>query len=183
MAYEIVLNGIPQSLVINNSVSWKVSLSDFPATAWTLSYVLVKTTTQIVITASASGDDHLVEIPPSTSTGYEAGIYQYQSFVVKADASERYKIASGQIEILSDYSLASTGLDARTWVKTTLDSIEDVVTGKVSHDRASYAIHGRSLSSYTWDEILNLYEKFKGMYASEVRGKKKRSSSAKVYFR
>lgn len=183
MTYEVVLNGVPKSLVINNSVSWKVSLSDFPATGWTLSYALVNSDGQIIITASASGTDHLVEISPATSGAYTAGEYTYQSFVEKADSSERYQVGSGQIEILADYADASSGLDARSWVKVTLDAIKSVVTGKVAHDRASYAIHGRSLASYSWEEILDLYAKFKGMYAAEQRVTRKRSSSVKVAFK
>ena len=182
MTYEIVLNGVPKSIVINNSVSWKVSLADFPATIWTLFYALVKANVQEVITASASGTDHLVEISPTTTTSYTAGEYEYQAFVVNGDGSQRYKVASGQIEILADYNDASTGLDARTWVKSTLDAIRDVVTGKVAHDRASYSIHGRSLSSYTWEEILSLEGKFSARYLAEVRTKNNRSSDAKVYF-
>jgi len=180
---EIVLSDIPKSLVIGNSVSWKKSLSNFPATSWTLSYALVMASEQIVITASASGAGHLVEVSPTTSTDYTAGEYEYQAFVVNGVGSERYKIESGQVEILANYAAATSGLDARSWVKTTLDLIADIITGKVAQDRASYSIHGRSIASYSWEEILQLHVKFKAMYAAEVRAKTGRSSSVKVWFK
>jgi len=181
MAYEIVLDAIPPSLVINNSVSWKVSLSDFPATTWTLTYALVNTANQETIVASADGTDHLVEIPVATSAGYTAGEYNYQAFVDDG-ADERYKVGEGEIEIVTDYEAATSGYDARSWVKKTLDAIEDVITGKVSQDRASYSVHGRSLSSYTWDEILQLYDDFKGKYSAEQQTTNKKSSTVKVWF-
>lgn len=182
MAYEVVGDDIPRSLVKGNSVSWKKSLSRFPASAWNLKYYLVNSSNQIVISASADGDDHLVEINPTTSDEYIAGDYFFHEKIEKSDSSEIYLLNSGTISILTDFADATTGHDARSWVKRTLDKIRAVIDGKVQHDRANYSIHGRQLSTYSWIEILDLEKEFSSRYAAEKRARSSRSSSVKVKF-
>lgn len=182
MAFTVVLSDIPKTLVIGNSVSWRQSLADFPASSWTLTYALVNSSGQITITASADSDTHLVEVSPATSTNYTAGEYAYQAYVEKSDSSERYKIGEGLIKILTDFESETSGYDARSWVKKTLDYVESLITGKVQKDRASYSIAGRSLSSYSWDEIYTLRENLVAQYRAEERLKNKRSSTVKVRF-
>jgi len=182
MAHEIVKDDIPGSFIQGNSVSWKKSLSDFPATSWTLKYFLVNAVNQITIAASASGTDHLVEISPTTSAAYLEGDYSYHEIIEKSDNSERYKLSGGEVSILPNFESQSSGYDARSWVKQTLDAIRAVITKKVPHDRANYSVHGRQLSAYSWQEILDLEKEFQARYNRERRKSKGRSSSVKVQF-
>ena len=182
MAYTVVLDDIPKALVAGNSLSWKKSLSEFPATEWTLTYALVNADAFIKITATADGNDHLVEIPPTTSDDYTPGDYEYQAYVENSDSSERYKVEQGQFRVLTDFESQTTGHDARSWVKKTLDYVEDLIQGKAQKDRASYSVAGRSLSAYSWDEIYKLRSDLLAQYKAEKRAKRKKNSTAYVRF-
>jgi len=124
MTFEKILNEIPQSLVQGNSLSWSQNLAEFPASAWALSYALVSASNQIIITAAADGDNHLVEISPATSAAYVVGKYEYHKIITKLDGSEKYKLGSGTFEILVDFAGATTGHDARSFVKKRQDGSE-----------------------------------------------------------
>lgn len=182
MTFEKVLDEIPKKIVAGNSISWRQSLTEFPATAWTLYYYLINASGLITITAAADGTDHLVEIAPATSAAYSDGDYEFQKVIKKSDNSERYMIGSGSITIAPDYSENAAGLDARSFVKRTLDYLEALIEGKVQKDRANYAVNGRQLSTYSWEEIYKIYEDFKAQYAAELRKKRGRSSTVRVVF-
>jgi len=65
----------PLSFRAGDTVKWKKSLGDYPATSWTLKYFLVIQSDQKIITASADGTDHLVTITAAASAGYAVGRY------------------------------------------------------------------------------------------------------------
>ena len=182
MALAVVLDSVPSSIVAGNSISWKWSDSRFPASAWTLIYSLVINSAQVKLTATADGDDFLITILSSDSSSWAPGDYSFQAHVSKSATSERYQVQVGVIKILQDFETEASGYDARSWVKKTLDAIRDVIDGKVLRDRASYAIAGRSLASYSWGEILDLEIEFKSRYSAELRKKKRQANNYKVRF-
>src|SRR5574343_305597 len=107
MAFTVVLDEIPAALTAGESVSWKYSNADFPATSWTLTYTLVNAAGRIQIVATSSGSEHLVEVSSATSAGYTAGEYEWQAHV--SNGTERYQIAKGVIEVLVDFATQSSG--------------------------------------------------------------------------
>lgn len=182
MPISIILDSIPRSLVAGNSVSWKFSDSRFPASAWTLTYSFVISAAQIKVIAAADGDTFVITILSTTSTSWIPGTYSYQAHISNSVTSERYLLDTGIIKICQDYESEISGYDARSWTKKTLDAIQDIINGKVLLDRASYAIAGRSLSSYSWAEILDLEIEFKNRYAAELRKQRRAPNNYKVRF-
>ena len=79
----------PSSIKAGMTVKWKRTLSDYPATLWTLTYVLFKAGTQIKFNASADGTDHSVTLAKATTAAYTAGNYTWQAYV--DDGSERFE--------------------------------------------------------------------------------------------
>ncbi|HJN90715.1 MAG TPA: hypothetical protein QGG93_10315 [Verrucomicrobiota bacterium] len=59
----------PEKLTAGVTWKWKKTLSDYPASEWTLTYYLRKDG------ATADGDTHLVTVAASTTSGYAAGVY------------------------------------------------------------------------------------------------------------
>ena len=57
----------PEKLTSGVTWKWKKTLSDYPASEWTLTYYLRKDG------ATADGNTHLVTVAASTTSGYAAG--------------------------------------------------------------------------------------------------------------
>lgn len=88
----------PAKLTAGDTVKWKRALAHYKASeGWVLTYAL-RGAGNIDLTASADGDDHLIEILAATSTAYTAGIYSWQAYATKG--AERFGTGFGRIEIL-----------------------------------------------------------------------------------
>lgn len=170
----------PSEVTAGDTSTWKKSLSDFLASdSWVLTYALVKDGKLIEITASADGDDHLVEVLPTVTAKYNPGIYHYQAYVTKS--TERYQVGTGTIEVLPDFA-QSAGYDNRSHAKVTLDALEAVIEGKASRDQLSYSIGGRSLSRFSWEELIAARSHYRSEYLAEERRAGRKSSKIKTRF-
>lgn len=156
----------PLSFTLGEYVQWTRTFDDYPASAWTLTYSLVKASAKIAIVASADGDDYLVTLSTTTTAAYTAGKYKWQAHVA-GGSSERYLVDSGSIEILPDFATQSTGYDDRSHVKTTLDLLEAMIEKRATKDQGSTVIAGEVLGKMPMHRLLEFYDKYKAMYAQE----------------
>jgi len=144
----------PLSFRAGDLVQWKKSIADYPASSYSLKYYLVKSSKQIVITATADGDDYLISIPAATSAAYEAGRYFYQARIELG--AEVHTVKEGVIEILPNLATQSTGYEWREHAEQILENIEAVLLNKATADNLSYTVAGRSLSKYSWAELQDM---------------------------
>ena len=170
----------PSEVTAGDTWTWKKSLSDFLASdSWVLTYALVKDGKQIKLTASADGDDHLIEEVPTDTAKHDPGIYHYQAYVTKS--TERYLVGTGTIEVLPDFA-QSVGYDNRSHAKKALDAIEAVLENKATQDQLSYSIGGRSLSRFSWAELIEARDRYRAEYFGEERKAGRKSSKVKTRF-
>jgi hypothetical protein len=164
----------PEKIVAGDLVQWKRAASGISiptgevpkaSAGWALTYSLVKSGIRIAISASASGDDHLVSIPAATSAAYAAGVYSWQAYVTKS--TERYLIDSGLLEIIANFAAATSGLDSRSHVKATLDAIEAMLLKRASNDQAQMMVSGQAINLMSIDKLLMWRDKYKQAYADE----------------
>lgn len=154
----------PAQLRCGDTWRWTRSLADYPATTWTLKYRYKTASTGFEIVASADGTDHSITHPASTTAGYTAGSYNWTAWV--ESGSEKYTIAEGVAQLLPDFRAvsASTGVDARTHARKTLDAIEAWLESR-SQGVAEYEIAGRRMKYIPIPDLLVL----RSRYQSEVR--------------
>lgn len=159
MAYTIPTTE-PVSLRAGDTAKWLKSLAEYPATdGWVLSYELVTASNHYAFTASASGSDHLVNVPAATTAAWAAGDYQ---FLARASlAGEVHSVASGTIKVLPSFGSA---VDARSHVRRTLAAIEAWIEGR-DIGVAEYEIAGRRMKSIPIADLLVLRDR----YRREVR--------------
>lgn len=156
----------PAQLRAGDTATWTKTLADYPASAgWVLSYDLVKSGTRINFSASASGDDHLVSVSAATTAGWTAGDYQWAAKVTKA--GEVYTVATGAVEILANFTTATTGLDARSHARKTLDAIEAWIEGR-DIGVAEYEIAGRRMKFIPISDLIVLRDRYRREVASET---------------
>lgn len=153
----------PASVVAGDTLAWKLTLGDYPASSgWVLSYALRNDQAAIDITASASGSDHLVSVPASTSKTWRAGSYAWSAFVTKA--SERYTVGNGTIIVAPNLAVGGP-VDSRSHARRVLDAIEAVLERRATKDQEEFTIGDRSLKRTPLAELIRL----RSVYRGEVR--------------
>jgi hypothetical protein len=177
----------PISLRAGDTWKWTKTLSDYPATAWTLKYRFKhKTAAGFEIVASASGNDHSVSVAAATSTGYAPGQWTWQSWV-EGGTSEKYSINAGILQIDPDYrsGVATNALDNRSHARKTLEAIEAWIESR-NPGVEYYEIAGRQMRYIPIADLLKLRQLYKSEVAAEdasnsiIAG---RSSPRKIQFR
>ena len=164
----------PLQVVAGDTAKWKRRFENYEPPSWTLAYYLVKDGQQIQITATDNGDGyHMVDVKPSTTTGWTAGQYAWQAVV--DNGTDRHRVDYGTIEILPDYEQQGTGYDARSHVKTVLDAIESVIEGRATKDQESYEISGRSLKRTPLPDLLRLRDRYKAEHQRELQAERLRN--------
>lgn len=166
MSYTTVLSNIPKKITAGESVSWSVSLDDFPASAgWVITYTLVKSDTRIQIVSTADGDTHLVEIPFATTAEYDDGEYHYQTHV--SNAVERYQVGEGAIEILPDFATKTDGHDGRTWVEIAIDALEAAIEGRAGKTQLQQTINGLQVQHMSLTDQIDALGRLKRILAGK----------------
>jgi len=162
----------PTYFYAKHTLQWTKELSDYPASFWTLKYYFVHTSSanNFSITASASGNTHVVLVSASSSN-YTAGTYRwYAEVTLTATPTEKYVVdwLTGECEVKADPSGASV-VRTLTHAQTCLTNIKSVLEGTASTDAQSYSIGGRSLSRYSTKELLDLKSYYEAEVAKEQR--------------
>ena len=65
----------PEKLTSGVTWKWKKTLSDYPASEWTLTYYLRKDGATATSFSATADSDTLVTVAASTTSGYAAGVY------------------------------------------------------------------------------------------------------------
>jgi len=156
-----------KKLVAGDRWKWTFTSADFPATGWKLTYFF-RGASKLDVVSVASGADHQLNALPADTGALEPGSYAWQAVVENlADATERYELARGMVEILPNISKAGpgSGLDFRSQNRRTLDNIRKVIEGTATREERQYQIGGRSLEVRSIKELTEL----EGIYAARVR--------------
>lgn len=162
----------PREITVGDSLSWKRSLSDYPASAgWKLHYALFNATAAYTIASFADGDDHAVSVPGTTTASWTAGRFDWSAYVTHADG-RRVSLFTGAIKILPDLSQP---YDGRTHARKMLDAIEAVLEGRATSQeidlvKAQRGINGddRAIERDT-AALIPLRDKYKAEVAAEER--------------
>lgn len=160
----------PSFVTAGDTVTWSRSLQDYPASAgWVLKYRLINASGKIDITASASGDDHLVVVAPATTALWVAGDYTWQAYVEKS--SNRYTVGSGSIEVRTNLAAEAAGYDTRSTAKQILDQLEAAYSDYCTNGQGlvqQYAIGGRQMQFRDATDFISAIEYWRAKVQSET---------------
>lgn len=136
----------PTELRVGDTWAWTRSLADWPASVWTLTYYLRNASAHIDVEATSDGDDFAVTVEKAVTSDYAAGWYDWVAVV--DDGTSRHEVSRGRLRVLPDYS-AAAALDARSFARQMVDSIEAALLDRASTDQLDVinaALADRSLS-------------------------------------
>jgi hypothetical protein len=175
----------PASVTAGDSVTWRISLADFPASdGWTLKYRLINSAGAIDIESAAEGDDHLISEAAATSANWAAGDYTWQAYV-EGGSSERYTVGTGRMTIKPDLAAQAAGYDTRTTAAKTLAAVNAWLTSR-DLAVAEYEVAGRRMKYIPMAELLTLRSKLQAEVAREQAAERVAlglPSRSKVYVR
>jgi len=165
----------PAEIVSGDFLTWKISNSTYPANLYTLSYRLVGSAGVQTVTASADGNDHLVEVagdslvgPPAVvgTDAWVAGFYTWTKFATEIATSRRITLGTGKLTVLANPA-TQTATDTRTHARKVLDAIEAVLEGTASKEQSEQSIDGKALKRRSIEELLALRTYYKAEVAAE----------------
>ena len=163
-----ILTALPPKITSGNTLAFVITHEDYPASdSWVLSFVLLNATNKITLTSTADDDGHSFSI--ADTSAYVAGEYTYTALV--SNGVSRYTVDVGSVEILPDPATLTT-YDGRSVAQVCLDNINAVLQNKATQDNFSYSIAGRSLSKYSWTELIEA----RNYYQNEVSTAKRKAS-------
>ena len=162
----------PTYFTAGDTVEWEKSLSDYPASEWTLTYHFWTASYDFSVVATSDNDDYLATISAAVSADVPAGKYEWNAVVSAGEGAtlERHTVACGVLQVLADPSAGTgTGIDTRSAVKIALDAIDAVLAETATREQASYSIAGRALELRKPEELIALRAHYARLYAREKR--------------
>ncbi len=155
----------PTELVAGDRWAWKRTdlNAEYANSAYTLKYALRLQgagTTEIAITASASGLEYIVEVGSSTTAAYAVGRYTYQAYITRNSDSERLTIGSGEIQLLANRDEATT--NPITNLRQRLENLDAAILTLTTKTASAYSIAGRSFSYVDLPELQRMRDQTAG---------------------
>lgn len=182
--------GEPSEIVVGDYIQWKRSdlSADYPNDEYTATYIARITAggaSEIQLTGTASNGYYLFTADSETSADFVPGYYHWQLEIVKDSTGDRIVVDRGAFTAIVDLDVNNA--DPRTFAEIMLDKIETLLTGKPDSDVSNYAINGRSLTKYSYDELLRLHAHFESRVRREkekldIQLGRKTSNTIKVRF-
>jgi len=172
------LTKIPAQFTAGDSLQFIVSLPDYPAPTWTLSYALVNALAVITFTSAADGDSHAVDVPAATTAAYQPAAYLYQAYVTSGD--ERVTVETGKVLIVPNFATKTTGYDARSWVDLAIDALEASIAGRADKTQLVQKISGVEVQHMSLDQQIEALQRLRKIRLSR-NGKWKKTLKSRFY--
>ena len=157
----------PNQLTAGFSLEWEKSISDFPATLYTLAYTLAPLAGGEVqtINATASGSDFSISLTPADTAQFQAGDYQLTGFVkdiATGGVDEQTQIYVGRLQVLSG---AESTADRRTYAEAVLQDLRDTYKRLAKNSISQATVNGKT---YTKLNLVDLRTEI-GYWETQVR--------------
>lgn len=166
----------PDSITAGLTFKRPITLTAYPADdGWVLNAYL-RGTGVIDIPSTASGKQHVFNVPATTTANWVAGNYGYSIRATNAVSGEVYEVESGTLNIAGNIETA-TNSDYRSHAQKVLDAIEATIEGRASLDQERYRINNRELYRTPMADLLKL----RAQYRNEVRHEKAKACGKSVF--
>ena len=160
----------PEKLTAGVTWKWNKTLSDYPASEWSLIYYLRRDgATQTAINTTADGDTFQVNLIFALTSSTTPAVYDMIGIVTKG--GDKFVVYDGIVEVLPNPA-SSSAYDPRSHARKVLDLIEAAMEGRIPNGMESYTIGGRSINKIPLKELRELYERYKQDVEREVQAER-----------
>jgi hypothetical protein len=158
----------PQTIAAGDNVSWIRQIDDYPATVWTLHYV-IRSTKNIykfdAVQASASDVLFQVTLTTATTATWEPALYSIGAYVTSGTQQFQIHTFFQQLEVTANLAATPNGSDPRSFASKMLVEIETTIAKLTSKSVTTAQVNGQAYTLANLSELWKMRERF----ASEVR--------------
>ena len=155
------LTAIPATITAGDSYAITLSLTEYPAPTWALSYAIAGPSVQSW-TSTASGDVHLLTLTAAETAALGAGTYQFR---VRATRSgDVVTVQTGVQTVVADIGRAAPS-EYVSWAQRTLAVVEAALSNTLTGEMKMYMIWGRQVQTFTPDELFKARARLKAEIA------------------
>ncbi len=171
---------VPHILRAGDTWRWEVSLPDYPAPDWLLSYAFYSTAAVFHIPSTDNGNGkHLVHVAPTVTAARLAGRYDWAATVICTASGDRWQITTGVITIEPDLSLL-TAFDGRSPARRVLDALEAVIENRAVN--GDLDVIGNAFNGLNITRNPELLLKTRAQYAAIVHRELNPATSIRMHF-
>lgn len=165
---DTTLAAIPSAFYAGDSLSLLISLADYSAAdGWTLAYAFRKKGgSDINLTSTASGGNHLLAVTAAASAEWIDGLYSGVGRVTHTDGRV-VTVWSGLLNIKPNLAEEPANFDGRSSARKCLEAITAVLEGKATRDVMQTTIAGQSIGRMTFGELLAAQAHFQDLVDRE----------------
>ena len=180
------LSQTPKTLTAGDSVSWRLSLPEYPASEdWVIIYAFVNTGSLIAVESTPDEEDHTFSITSTKSAAYQPGRYKFQAYAKKGE--QRTTFLTGTLDVNADFFAQTDGHDSRTAAERTLDILRATYDRVAEKALASKSSGGASIADKQLSELRAEIKEQEVVVLQEKRARarklgKGKSSTIKVRF-
>lgn len=165
----------PTKIITSEKIEWRISLADYPASEWTLTYYFRGPGVGVNVTAVADGDDFIMTLPTDSSDDFDvAGKYKYHGRVQKiSDATDKHVVRTGYVQVELALNPDDTAaIELRSQAKQIVDSIDAAVLAFKVSDVQEYEIStpvgSRRVKRSDIGSFMALRDKYAAIVAQEA---------------
>lgn len=175
-----IYNKFPyQSVILGQWLEFTLSFDDYSSQDYDLSYFFVGVGKNYEVACTKNADGTF-----NFAAEVEGAVDEWKYQAVATDAQgHNFYIDIGRVIVEANFADLPNGQDNRSHVKKVLDALEAMIEGKANSDQIYYMIEGRALSRIPPQDLMVWYEKYKVMYAQELRLERQKHGivSGKIY--
>lgn len=155
----------PAAIVAGDSVAWRESAPDHPASAgWALRATLTGPSAPLTVNATPDGDGWRVSLTAAQTAALTPGVWRLAVYLVNAD--QRATLRVGQLMVAPNPVLSIGTVDPRSHARKTLAAIEAWIERRASW-AASVSVDGQLIQHYPVDQLLMLRDRYRADVARE----------------
>ena len=160
----------PEHFAIGDFVQWKREdfVGDYPTATHSAEWIarISGGGSEIKVPATETSTYYLFTIASTDSSSFTKGHYHWQLEITETASSNRIIVDTGTLDI--DFDL-DDNVDPRSHAQVMIDKIESLLQGKGDADVSSYSIQGRSLTKFSYQELIDARDYFRKEYAKELQ--------------
>jgi hypothetical protein len=161
----------PKKLVIGDFVQWKRTdlVDDYPVATHSAEIVARSShagSTEFKIAATENAAYYLFTAASSVTETYVAGHYHWQLDITETSSGNRIVVDNGTFDVIEDLDV--NGADPRSHAEIMITKIESILSGKADSDVSNYSINGRSLTKFSFAELMEARENYRAEYQREI---------------
>jgi len=178
--------GEPKEVVVGDFIQWKRSdlIKDYPIATHSAEYVARITgggSNEIKVPMTETSTHYLASVSSVDSAGFTPGHYFWQLEITQTSTGNRVVVDRGEFDAIADLDVNQA--DPRSHAEIMLTKIRSLLQGKADSDVSSYSIQGRSLTKFSFQELVDA----EVYYEAKVRQEKtkrgiKNGTTIKVRF-